>query len=116
MDREWIGNARCHGAKPIWVAISSSREVRTKSSRVRDSTSSYVDFCELDRGGRTVGKRLGVRAPSPGCDGFGVTLEQCAGAGVGAEGHDSGSNRDRRTATALLETREASWRVMRVVL
>jgi hypothetical protein len=112
MDRE----CAAPGNQPAWVAIGSSREVRTQSSRVRDSTSSYVGFCELDRGGRTVRKRLRVRQPSAGGDGFGVALEQCAGAGVGAEGDGSGGDRDWRTAAALLETRKASLRVMRVVL
>jgi hypothetical protein len=98
------------------VAISSGREVRTQSSRVRDSTSSYVGFCELDRGWRTVGKRLGVRWPSVGGGSFGVALEQCVGAGVGAEGTGSGSDRQRGPAAALFETRETGWRVVRVVL
>jgi hypothetical protein len=98
------------------VAISSGREVRTQSSRVRDSTSSYVGFCELDRGWRTVGERLGVGSPSAGSDGFGVALEQCIRARVGAEGYGSGSDRERGTTTALLETCEAGWRVVRIVL
>jgi hypothetical protein len=38
MDREMIGNARREEAKPVWMAISSGREVRTQSSRVRDPT------------------------------------------------------------------------------
>ena len=113
---KWIGNARRQEAKPVWVAISSGREVRTRSSRVRDSTSSYVGFCELDRGGRTVGKRLGVRSPSAGGDCFGVALEQCVRARVGAEGDGSGSDRERGATAALLETCEASWRVMRTIL
>ena len=116
MDRGWIANARRHEAKPVRVAISSGREVRTQSSRVRDSTSSYFGFCELDRGGRTVGKRLRVRWPSARGNGFGVALDPCAGAGVGAEGDGSGSDRERRTAAALLETRETSRRMMRVIL
>jgi hypothetical protein len=109
MDRE----CAAPGSQPVWVAICSSREVRTQSSRVRDSTSSYFGFCELDRGGRTVRKRLGVCSPSTGGDCFGVALEQCAGAGVGAEGDGSGSDRERRPAAALLETRETSSRMMR---
>jgi len=90
--------------------------VRTQSSRVRDSTSSYVGFCELDRGGRTVGKRLGVRSPSAGGYGFGVALEQCVRARVGAEGDASGSDRERGTTATLLETCEAGRRVMRIIL
>jgi hypothetical protein len=82
----------------------------------RDSTSSYVGFGELDRGGRTVGERLRVGSPSARSDGFGVALEQCIGARVGAEGDGSGSDRERSTTAALLETREASWRVMRIIL
>ena len=107
----------CGARKPtLWVAISSGREVRTRSSRVRDSTSSYFGFCELDRGGRAVGERLGVGSPSTIGDCFGVALQQCVGARVGAEGDGSGSDRERGTTAALLETRETSWRVMRVVL
>ena len=113
---KWIGNARGPEAKPVWVAISAGREVRTQSSRVCDSTSSYVGFCELDRGGRTVGKRLGVGSPSAGGDGFGVTLEQSVGARVGAEGDGSGSDRERGSTAALLETCEAGQRVMRIIL
>ena len=89
------------------MAISGVREVRTRSSRVRDSTSSYVGFCELDRGGRAVGKRLGVRPPSTSGYGFGVALEECVGARIGAEGDGSGGDRERCAAAALLETREA---------
>ena len=116
MDREWIGNARRGKPDPCGMAISSGREVRTASRRVRDSTSSYVGFWELDRGGRTVGERLRVSWPSAGSDGFGVALEQRGGAVIGAEGNGSGNDRERRTATALFETREASQRMMRVVL
>lgn len=101
---------------PCGVAISSGREVRTESRGICASTSSYVGLWELDRGGRTVGKRLSVRSPGACCDGLGVVLEQCAGARVGAEGDCSGSDRERPTAAALVETGEASWRVMRVVL
>ena len=98
------------------MAISSDREVRTQSSRVRDSTSSYVGFCELDRGWRTVGERLGVGSPSAGSDGFGVALEQCIGARVGAEGDGSDSDRERGTTAALFETCETGCRVMRIIL
>lgn len=89
--------------------------MRTQSSRVRDSTSSYVGFCELDRGGRTVCKRLGVRWPSTSGDGFGVAMEHSVGARIGAEGDGSGSDRKRSTAAALLQTGESNRSVMRVV-
>jgi hypothetical protein len=55
-------------------------------------------------------------SPSTSGDSFGVALEECVGARVGAEGDGSGSNRERGTTAALFETREASWRVMRLVL
>jgi hypothetical protein len=117
MDRKWIGNAQRQKPYPFGVAINGGCELRTGSSDIsRLDWSSYVRFSELDRAGRTVGKRLKVRSPGAGGDDFGVALEQCAGAGVGAEGHGSGGDRDRRTATALLETREAGCRVMRIVL
>jgi hypothetical protein len=98
-----------------WRSAAAAKH-ETQSSRVRDSTSSYIGFCELDRGGRTVRKRLGVRSPSAGGNGFGVALEQCVRARVGAEGDGSDSDRERRTAAALLETCEASWRVMGIIL
>jgi hypothetical protein len=98
------------------VAISSGREVRTQSSRVRDSTSSYVGFCELDRGWRTVGERLGVGSPSADGDGFVIALEQRVRARVGAECDGSDSDRERGTTAALLETCEAGRRVMRIIL
>jgi hypothetical protein len=88
-------------------AISSGREVRAGSSRVRDPTVYLLRFCELDRGGRTVGKRLGVRPPSTSGYGFSVALEQRVGARIGAECDGSASDRERCTTAALLETRKA---------
>jgi hypothetical protein len=91
---------------PFWVAINRCREVRTRSSRFRDSTSSHFGFCELDGGGRAVGERLRVRWPSTGGNCFGVALEQRGGPVIGAEGNGSGSDREGCTAAALFETSE----------
>jgi hypothetical protein len=38
MDRDMDRDARRQEGKPVWVAIGSSREVRTRSSRIRDPT------------------------------------------------------------------------------
>jgi hypothetical protein len=96
--------------KPNPFGWRSAAAAKCEPSRAAFATrrSSYVGFCELDRGGRTVRKRLGVRSPPMSSDGFGAALEQCVGARVGAEGDGSGSDREWRPAAALLETREAS--------
>jgi hypothetical protein len=116
MDREWIWNARRQEANPFgWRSTAAAKREHSRAA-FATRTSSYVGFCELDRGGRTVGKRLRVRWPGADGDGFGIALEQCVGAGVGAQGHRSRCDRERGTTAALLETRETSQRVMRVVL
>ena len=108
-----------HGArKPTPFGWRSAAAAKCEHSRAAFATrrSSYVGFCELDRGGRTVCKRLGMRSPSACGDGFGVALEQCVRARVGAEGDGSGGYRERGTTAALLETCEAGRRVMRIIL
>lgn len=116
MDVKWIGNARRQKAEPVWVAIAAAANCEHSRAAFATRRSSYDGFCELDRGGRTVGKRLGVRSPSMSNDGFDVALAQCVGARVGAEGDGFCGDPDWCTAAALLETRKASLRVVRVVL
>jgi hypothetical protein len=112
MDRE----SAARGCNPFGWRSAAAAKCEHSRAAFATRRSSYVGFCELDRGGRTVGKRLGVRRPSTSGDGFGVALEHSVGARIGAKGDGSGSDRERSTAAALLETREASRRVMRIIL
>jgi hypothetical protein len=111
----WIGIRAARKPNPFGWPSAAAEKCEIQSSRVATRRSSYDGFWELDRGGRTVGERLGVRWPSTSGDGFGVALEHFVGARICPKGDGSGSDRERSTAAALLETRESSRSVMRVV-